>query len=151
MSAAFHWIRIQTFCYPTEDKELLRTATEEIAGTPEITEEPCEGEHGEIMIILEARLSKQKEFAALFRRLGEPVCRWIMEDADNRTDEDCMFYLRLDKQKAVSSVKEVAHHGDVIAITGKIQSHPARKDVAVSNLREFLEKVLSLPEETPPS
>ena len=53
-------------------------------------------------------------------------------------DDDCMFYIRLDKQKAVLGTYEVAHHGDVIAVTGKIQSHPARKEVAARTLSEFL-------------
>ena len=46
--------------------------------------------------------------------------------------------MRLDKQKAVTGTYEVAHHGDVIAITGKVQSHPARKEVAERVLTDFL-------------
>ena len=69
------------------------------------------------------------------------IREWIKEDVENRVDEDCVFYMRLDKQKAVRGEYEVAHHGDVISITGKIQSHPARKDVAESNIVAFLDSL----------
>ena len=90
------------------------------------------------MTILEARLTKQRQYRELFERLGPDIRSWILEDMDNRVDDDCMFYIRLDKQKAVLGTYEVAHHGDVIAVTGKIQSHPARKEVAARTLSEFL-------------
>ncbi|MBQ8179279.1 MAG: exosome protein [Candidatus Methanomethylophilaceae archaeon] len=138
MQVTFHWLRVQTFCYATERRELLEETMAELLGTDEFTEEISEGEHGNVMTILEARLTKQREFNALFRKLGPGICSWLLEDMENRVDEDCVFYMRLDKQSAVQGTYEVAHHGDVIAITGKVQSHPARKDVAVRTLSGYL-------------
>ena len=138
MQVVFHWVRVQTFCYATEKRELLEETMTELLGTDEFEEEISEGEHGNVMTILESRLTKQREFNALFRKLGPEICGWIVEDIDNRIDDDCVFYIRLDKQKAVQGIYEVAHHGDVIAITGKVQAHPAKKEVAVRTLREFL-------------
>lgn len=138
MQVVFHWVRVQTFCYATEKRELLEETMTELLGTDEFEEEISEGEHGNVMTILESRLTKQREFNALFRKLGPEICGWIVEDIDNRIDDDCVFYIRLDKQKAVQGIYEVAHHGDVIAITGKVQAHPAKKEVAVKTLREFL-------------
>ncbi len=137
-ATAFHWIRVQTFCYATERKELLEEAMEELLGDAEYSEEPTESEHGNVMTILEARLTKQKQFVQLFERLGPEIREWIIGDIDNRVDEDCVFYMRLDKQAAVQERYEVAHHGDVISITGKVQSHPARKEIAARVLTEFL-------------
>ena len=138
MQVTFHWVRVQTFCYATEKRELLEETMTELLGTDEFQEEISEGEHGNIMTILETRLTKQREFNSLFKKLGPEICRWILDDIDNRIDEDCVFYMRLDKQKAVQGIYEVAHHGDVVAITGKVQSHPARKDVAVRVMSDFL-------------
>ena len=137
MQVTFHWVRVQTFCYATEKRELLEEMTE-LLGTDEFQEDISEGEHGNIMTILETRLTKQREFNSLFKKLGPEICQWILDDIDNRIDEDCVFYMRLDKQKAVQGIYEVAHHGDVVAITGKVQSHPARKDVAVRVMSDFL-------------
>ena len=138
MQVVFHWVRVQTFCYATEKRELLEETMTELLGTDEFEEEISEGEHGNVMTILEARLTKQREFNALFKKLGPEICGWIVDDIENRIDDDCVFYIRLDKQKAVQGIYEVAHHGDVIAITGKVQAHPAKKEVAVRTLREFL-------------
>ena len=41
----------------------------------------------------------------------------------------------------MQGIYEPAHHGDVIAITGKVQAHPARKEVAARVLSEFLADV----------
>ena len=141
MQLAFHWVRVQVFCYATERQELLEETLAELLGTDEFTEDVSEGEHGDTMLILEARLTKQREYNALFRKLGSDIREWIKEDVENRVDEDCVFYMRLDKQKAVRGEYEVAHHGDVISITGKIQSHPARKDVAEANIVAFLDSL----------
>ena len=138
MQTAFHWLRVQTFCYATERQELLGETMTALLGTDEFEAEVSEGEHGNIMTILETRLTKQREFNSLFKKLGPEICQWILDDIDNRIDEDCVFYMRLDKQKAVQGIYEVAHHGDVVAITGKVQSHPARKDVAVRVMSDFL-------------
>lgn len=137
-ATTFHWIRVQTFCYATERKELLEEVMEELLGDAEYSEELTESEHGNTMIILEARLTKQKQFRQLFEKLGADIRGWIIADMENRIDEDCVFYMRLDKQKAVQGEYAVAHHGDVISITGKVQSHPARKEIAARTLEEFL-------------
>lgn len=138
-NTTFHWMRVQTFCYATERKELLEEAMETLLGdADEYSEDESVGEHGNVMTILEAHLTHQRQYRNLFINLSEPVRQWIIDDIENRIDDDCVFYIRLDKQKAVQGIYEPAHHGDVMAITGKVQSHPARKDVAVRNLKEFL-------------
>lgn len=143
MQVIFHWIRVQTFCYATERRDLLEETMTELLGTDEFTEDISESEHGNVMTILEARLTKQREFEALFRKLGRDVCEWALGDIENRVDDDCVFYIRLDKQCAVQGEYKVAHHGDVLAITGKVQSHPARKEVAVGNLKDFLTAMIN--------
>lgn len=135
----FHWIRVQTFCYATENEPLLRETMEILLeDADEYSEDESIGEHGNRMKILEARLTHQRQYRHLFNNLGPEMRAWIAGDLENRIDEDCMFYLRLDKQKAVQGIYEAAHHGDVIAITGKVQSHPARKEVAVERMKGFL-------------
>lgn len=141
VQVAFHWVRVQTFCYATERQDLIEDTLKELLGDIEFEEEITESEHGNTMMILETRITKQREFADLFSKLGNDILDYILDDIENRIDEDDMFYLRLDKQKAVQGVYEVAHHGDVISIFGKVQAHPARKDVAVQVLSEFLQGI----------
>ncbi len=143
VQVTFHWVRVQTFCYATERQELIEDTIKELLGEIEFEEEISESEHGNSMMILEARITKQREFNDLFSKLGDDILDSILDDIDNRVDEDDMFYLRLDKQKAVQRIYEVAHHGDVISIFGKVQAHPAKKEIAVKVLREFIEGLRS--------
>ena len=142
MQATFHWLRIETFCYATEKEELVSRVFRDLVGTDEFQTDVSESEHGNQMLILQHMVTKQREMDEIFARLGEGLLNDLMEDLENRIDEDCVFYTRLDKQKAVCGEYRVAHHGDVISITGKVASNPARKEVAMENMSQFLKKLI---------
>ncbi len=138
MQGTFHWMRVQLFCYATENEELLGETMTELLGTDEFDIEITEGEQGNRIIVMQMELKKQRQFDNIFSTLGEKVINALIKDIENRVDEDCVFYTRLDKQKAVRGEWKPAHHGDVISITGKVVSHPARKEIAIRNLTEYL-------------
>ena len=142
MQTTFHWIRIETFCYATEKEDLVTSTFSELIGTDEFQKDIVESEHGNTMIVLQYMMTKQKEMDALFSKLGPALLEQYLSDLDDRVDDDCVFYTRLDKQKAVCGEYAVAHHGDVISITGKIASNPARKEIAENNMTQFLRKLL---------
>ena len=142
MQATFHWLRIETFCYATEKEDLVSETFQQIAGTDEFQMDISESEHGNQMLILQHMITKQRDMDALFKRLGPELLQNFLDDMDNRIDDDCVFYTRLDKQKAVQGIYAVAHHGDVISITGKVASNPAKKEVAMRNMTEFLQKII---------
>jgi RNA binding exosome subunit len=141
MAAVFHWARVRLFCYATEDQEKLHQTMISISGTGDFNAEMSDGHHGNSMVILSAELKSNTECAGLFGRLGKDVINSILNELDKRIDDDCVFYMRLDKQAAVLERYEMAHHGDVVSITCKIASHPARKEIAENNMRTFLENV----------
>lgn len=147
MQGTFHRLRVQLFCYATEDEERLHEMMAELLDDEEFDIDICDGEHGNRLIIMQSELRKQNEFKALFSKLGPKLAESLIKDIDNRIDDDCTFYLRIDKQKALEGVYRMVHHGDVIAITGKVASHPARKEIATKNLLEFLEDFITVPEE----
>jgi len=142
MQATFHWLRIETFCYATEKEDLVSETFQQIAGTDEFQMDISESEHGNQMLILQHMITKQRDMDALFLRLGKDLMQGFLDDMENRIDDDCVFYTRLDKQKAVQGIYAVAHHGDVISITGKVASNPAKKEVAMRNMTEFLQKII---------
>ena len=142
MQATFHWLRIETFCYATEKEDLVSETFQQIAGTDEFQMDISESEHGNQMLILQHMITKQRDMDALFKRLGPELLQNFLDDMENRIDDDCVFYTRLDKQKAVQGIYAVAHHGDVISITGKVASNPAKKEVAMRNMTEFLQKII---------
>ena len=142
MQATFHWLRIETFCYATEKEDLVSQTFRDLVGTDEFQTDVSESEHGNQMLIMQHMVTKQKEMDEIFARLGKGLLQDLMDDLENRIDEDCVFYTRLDKQKAVCGEYLVAHHGDVISITGKVASNPARKEVAMENMSQFLKKLI---------
>ncbi|MDR0523485.1 MAG: exosome protein [Candidatus Methanoplasma sp.] len=138
MQGAFHWLRVQVFCYATEREDLIRSMITDLAGDG-VEEESSEGEHGNRLTVFGKEMTRQAEFRSLFEKLGPGVRGEASRDMEARVDEDCVFRLRLDRQRLAEGALEIAHHGDVLSITGKIVAHPARKGIAVSNLRGFLE------------
>ncbi len=142
MPGIFHWLRIQTFCYPTEREDLVAQAFAALTGTDGFETVISDSEQGSRLLIYQTMLTKQKDFEAFFRGLGPAVLRQLRQELDERVDDDDVFYTRLDKQQAVQGVWAIGHHGDVIAITGKVAANPARKDVAVRVLDGFLTKML---------
>jgi Predicted exosome subunit len=143
MQATFHWLRIETFVYATEKEDLVQETFANLVGSEEFDTEVSESEHGNKMLILQRIVSKQRDMSAIFSNLGKDMLEHLLEDVENRIDDDCVFYTRLDKQKAVCGEYAVAHHGDVISITGKVASNPAKKEVAVRNFTAFVNSLLS--------
>jgi Predicted exosome subunit len=113
----------------------------ELLGTDEFDCDVAESEHGNRLIVLGAELTKQRTFEAIFKKIGKDIVSQIIDDIDNRVDNDCVFYLRLDKQKLIQGEYKVAHHGDVLSLTGKVVSHPARKEIATRNMLQFLNSI----------
>ncbi|MCL2317512.1 MAG: exosome protein [Methanomassiliicoccaceae archaeon] len=138
MQGTFHWLRIRVFCYATENEELIHEKMTEFLGTDEFECDIADSEHGNRIVILSSEISKQKEVAKVFTSLGQEMIAEISGNIEERIDDDCVFFLRLDKQEFVQGRYRIAHHGDVLSMTGKIASHPARKEIAAKKMKEFL-------------
>lgn len=149
MASTFHWVRVKAICYATEDEDLICDTVSKLAGTEELEIDISEGLHNNPLTVVDANLSKNKEYATLFGNLGHDVLEKLAGDLDARVDEDCVFYMRLDKQKAVCGEYEPCHGGDVISITAKIMAHPARKEVALKVVTEYLQRILQAPPQSP--
>ena len=153
MASVFHWVKVKAVCYATEDEDLIHDVMEELTG---IEDDDCfdidisEGLHGNPITVIDANLSHNKEYERLFRNIGEGPLRSVLDEIEDRVDDDCILYMRLDKQKAVQGIYEISHTGDVISITAKIVAHPAKKEIAVKNAKEYLTRML-LPSERAPS
>lgn len=146
MASTFHWVRVKAICYATEDEDLICDTLAELTGTEELDIDISEGLHNNPLTVVDANLSKNKEYATLFTNLGKDVLQAILDDIDARVDDDCVFYVRLDKQKAVCGEYAITHGGDVISITAKVMAHPAKKEVAVGILSDYLNRILQAPQ-----
>ena len=153
MASAFHWVKVKAVCYATENEDLIHDVMMELTGAEDneaFDVDISEGLHGNPITVIDANLTHNKEYDRLFRNIGEGPVKTILDELEQRVDDDCILYLRLDKQKAVQGIYEISHSGDVISITAKIVAHPAKKEIAVKNAKEFLTRIL-LPSERAPS
>lgn len=144
MASVFHWIRIKAICNATEDEDLIFETMMDLTGLGEddLIVDISEGQHGNPIIVIDAEMKHNKECISLFCQLGEHIVEELLSQLNERTDDDCVFFIRLSKQQAVQKKYVTAHGGDVISITGKIVSHPARKEIAVKNAEVFLREIL---------
>ncbi|MFA6710093.1 MAG: RNA-binding domain-containing protein [Candidatus Methanomethylophilaceae archaeon] len=142
MKSVFHWVRVKVICHATEDQNLLYEIMTTLTGLEDLDVDASEGQHGNPIIVMDAELTHNKEIDHLFVELGEGIIEQLLTDLNNRIDENCIFYTRLDKQRAVMGGYSISHGGDVISITGKLVSHPARKEIAMKNMETFLRETL---------
>ncbi len=153
MASAFHWVKVKAVCYATEDEDLIHDVMVDLIGSDDeelFDVDISEGLHGNPITVIDANLSHNKEYERLFRNIGESPLKTVLDEIEQRVDDDCVLYLRLDKQKAVQGIYEISHSGDVISVTAKVVAHPAKKEIAVENAKAFITRML-LPSERAPS
>ena len=60
----------------------------------------------------------------------------VLEELDERVDDNCSFFLRLDKQAAFNGLVRL---GEGITLRAKVEAYPAKHEKAVANAREAIE------------
>jgi len=135
-----HYVDLRTFCYVTEDErrveEALRTLLPEGF---EIDRAETEGHHGDRILVLSARVENADDVREVLSRLAElPEFGRLREELDERITENTELFLRLDKQAAFGG--EVAR-GEGITLRAKVEAYPAKKEQAVENATELIERL----------
>jgi hypothetical protein len=138
----FHYVDLRAFCYATEDEkrvgDALRTFLPDDAEL-ELDRQATEGFHGDRILVLSVRLERADEMRHVLSRLTElDDIEAVVAELDDRVDDDCTFFLTLDKQSAFRG--QVAR-GDGITLRAKVEAYPAKKEAAVENVRETLEEL----------
>ena len=136
-SVPFHYVDLRAFCYATEDEKrvasALRTFLPEEAELERIENE---GHHGDRIVVLSARLERADEVRHVLSKLAElDEFDRLLDELDDRVDENCSFFVHLDKQAAFNGEVEL---GRGISLRAKVEAYPAKKETAVENAREAL-------------
>ncbi|WP_123534527.1 RNA-binding protein [Halosimplex salinum] len=137
-SVPLHYVDLRAFCYATEDEERVEQALRTyLPEDTEIERNVSEGHHGDRIVVLSARVERADEIRHVLDRLGElDDVDAVISELDERVDDNCAFYLTLDKQAAFSGE---AKRGDGITFRTKVEAYPAKKPEAVENAREVFE------------
>lgn len=139
-----HNIKYRLFVYNDEDEDKLLAGLNYIF--PDIIPEKEEaqgifGEYDEI-IIYSGIISKKrhtKEFLNnLLENLSTDEIKKLYDDLDKKTDEQCNLFLRLSKEAIQDEKFIILDGGDSIHLKIKIAAFPAKKEIAIKNMKEFL-------------
>ncbi len=138
-----HWLRLRATAHATEDLDKVIDAIHALTGLPEeafaaateVTD--IESHHGTTVHLVETTIKNQRPIReALERLLVEPEA--LLPQIDARTDEDGIFYLRFDKQQALSGQVVPTRGEDAVQVRLKPEVHPASRDRAMDAIRERL-------------
>ena len=133
----FHYIDLRSFCYATEDEKRVEAALRRLLPEEfELDRVENTGHHGDRIVVLSARVDTADEMRVVLDRLAEldEIDR-VVDELDERVDDNCSFFLRLDKQQAF---KNSVRLGAGITLRAKVEAYPAKHEKAVANAREAL-------------
>ena len=134
----FHYIDLRTFCYATEDEKRVEEALRHFLPEEfEINRVENTGHHGDRIVVLSARVENADGMRVVLGRLAalDSIDR-VLEELDDRVDDNCSFFLRLDKQAAFNGLVRL---GEGITLRAKVEAYPAKHEKAVANAREAIE------------
>jgi len=135
-----HYVDLRTFCYATEDDRRVEAALRMfLPEDVEIERMESTGHHGDRILVLSARVERADEMRHVLDRLTElDDLDTVVDELDERVDENCAFYLTLDKQAAY---RGEVRRGDGITFRSKVEAYPAKKEKAVANARELFDSL----------
>ena len=145
MKLPFKSVAMSTIVHSTEDEEKVKNAFKSlIPKEVEIEESKAEGHFGDSKKILSVSIQRRphmREFwDQILKRLGEEELSWLKKRSIDRIGDDCTLYLRFSKQYLVSDKKlRFSDTGDVFHTRIKISAYPAKRDLAVEKMEEFIE------------
>jgi len=136
-----HRINFRAFVAATEDEARVREALAIFVPLDSITATKVAGHHGNEIVILEAMLGR-RDGSHLFEILREQLTPQdlsrLQREIPERTDEDCCFHMRLDKQAAFKGRIALTDSKDAIDACAHIATYPSKRDEAVRILGELL-------------
>jgi RNA binding exosome subunit len=147
MSAVpFHYVDLRTFCYATEDEKRVEAALRTfLPEETEIERDVTEGHNGDRIVVLSVRLERADDVRHVLDRLVElDDFDRLLEELEARIDDNCAFYIGLDKQAAY---KNAVEFGDGLMLRGKVEAYPAKKERAIETATDALEELAGRTEE----
>jgi len=136
-SVPFHYVDLRAFSYATEDEKRVAQALhnflpEEI----ELERAESEGHYGDRIVVLSARVENADDIRHVLSRVAEvDDLDLVLDELDDRVDDNCSFFLTFDKQAAFEDRIE---RGDGITLRAKVEAYPAKRDAAIENARGAL-------------
>lgn len=135
----FHYVDLRAFCYATEDDQRVEKALRTFL--PEeypIERNETEGHHGDRILVFSARVENADDVRHVLSTLDDlegTSKQALIDDLDERIDDNCSLFFRFDKQAAYEGT---VRQGEGITFRAKVEAYPAKKETAVENARSAL-------------
>jgi Predicted exosome subunit len=136
----FHYVDLRTFSYATEDQKRVEEALRSLLpDDAELDRVENVGHHGDRIVVFSARIDVADGMRHVLDRLSalDDIDR-VIDELDQRVDDNCALFLRLDKQAAFRGEVRL---GSGITVRAKVEAYPAKKATAVENARETLTRL----------
>ena len=154
-SVPVHYVDLRAFCYATEDEKRVEQALRTFVPGPaspdggddgdeggefvELDREVTEGFHGDRILVLSVRLERADQVRyALSALAGADEFDRLLAELEDRVDDNTAFFVQLDKQAAFRGDVRL---GEGITFRAKVEAYPAKREKAVENARETLERL----------
>ncbi|QKG91421.1 RNA-binding protein [Halorubrum salinarum] len=136
----FHYVDLRAFSYATEDVKRVEQALRSLLPEDvELDRVENVGHHGDRIVVLSARVERADEMRHVLDRLSElEDLDRVLDELDERVDDNCALFLRLDKQAAFRGDVRL---GPGVTVRTKVEAYPAKKEKAVANARETLSRL----------
>ena len=136
----FHYVDLRAFCYATEDEKRVERALRTFLPEEfELERATSEGHHGDRIVVLSARVDNADDVRHALSRVADlDDFDRVLDELDDRVDDNCAFYLQFDKQAAFKGDVQL---GTGITFRAKVEAYPAKRETAVENARETMRRV----------
>jgi len=136
----FHYVDLRAFSYATEDEKRVEQALYTLLPEDvELDRAENVGHHGDRIVVLSARVETADEMRHVLDRLSElEDLDRVLNELDERVNDNCALFLRLDKQAAFRGNVRL---GSGLTVRTKVEAYPAKKETAVANARETLSRL----------
>jgi RNA binding exosome subunit len=94
----------RVFCHATESEEKVRKTLTFITGSEDIGVKKVQGFHGNPIIIMESSLSGKRLESLMENLKSSSIMKGLEEGFTDRVTEDCVLYIRFDKQRAFAGI-----------------------------------------------
>jgi len=130
----YHFLRITAFVHATEDREKVLTAIYNVLGSEgigEVTENKAEGVFHNPITYIVVELGSSREIEKIVKT-WETMEFWktAKDRIEDRLDEDLVYHVRLDKQKALTGDLSLWAGGGAIEIQLKPATFPSSREKA---------------------
>jgi len=146
-----HYIILRATVHATEDRSRVREALDrflpasvskskdhdDLVDTLEV-----QGHYGNPITMLSAKIDRKAQTSAIVKYIREHLSDEDVVTLNNeipeRLDDDQLFFLRFDKQKAYQELLELSSSSDAIIVRIKIATYPKNREKAIEIVEELL-------------